>query len=292
MNNYTCNIRAYSQLIAHLTLIEEAIYARLLRRYYAEDSPIVNDTNLIRRWVGARSEVENSSLDNILNEFFVLDDGVWRNERADIDIAAYRNIVEKNRKNGLSGGRPKIPDGQVKPAKKTKKVMAIEEVKAVAEEQTAKANQAVLALVQSAGNQDPADLIEKAQLAVNAGIAAATAQAAVVSGTAKPLITMHAYLEDCKLKSVRPIRDYKSLWEYVDTIKLPVDYVALAWAEFCRRLLPGGSNPTRRQKDWPRTFRVYIENNYLKLWATDGEGKYFLTTQGKQAEKYQNIKSA
>lgn len=100
-------------------------------------------------------------------------------------------------------------------------------------------------------------------------------------------ISLKTFVDECKEKNERPLRDYKPLWDYTEKVGLSEDYVALAWAEFLRRFMPGGSQQEKRQKDWRCTFKKYIENNYFKLWAIDQSGTYFLTTMGKQAEKYQ-----
>lgn len=43
MNYYSHNIGDYAQATMHLSLVEDAIYSRLLRRYYAEEQPIKDD---------------------------------------------------------------------------------------------------------------------------------------------------------------------------------------------------------------------------------------------------------
>jgi hypothetical protein len=63
-----------------------------------------------------------------------------------------------------------------------------------------------------------------------------------------------------------------------------MDFVALAWVEFMRRFGAGGVKEKNRQANWRQTFRNYVERNYLKLWAIDAAGEYFLTTLGKQAQ--------
>ncbi len=97
-------------------------------------------------------------------------------------------------------------------------------------------------------------------------------------------IALKTFLADCKANDIRPIRDYEPLWTYTRTAKLPDDYVALAWVEFCRRFGAGGVKEANVQKDWRKTFRNYVENNYLHLWGVDGNGEYYLTAQGKQAQ--------
>lgn len=103
---------------------------------------------------------------------------------------------------------------------------------------------------------------------------------------------LKTFLADCKAKAERPIRDYEPLWAYTRTAGLPDDFVALAWVEFCRRFSTGGVKEASTQKNWRQTFRNYVERNYLKLWAIDREGEYFLTADGKQAQKVHASKEA
>lgn len=105
-------------------------------------------------------------------------------------------------------------------------------------------------------------------------------------------VALQTFLEDCTTKGERPLRDYAPLWRYAESAGLPQDFIALAWVEFRRRFLPGGTGETKRYKDWRQAFRKYVEGNYLKLWAIDGNGAYFLTTLGKQAQKIFESKDA
>jgi phage replication O-like protein O len=99
-----------------------------------------------------------------------------------------------------------------------------------------------------------------------------------------PRIELKTFLEDCKEKGERPLRDYTPLWTYVNDARLPMDFVALAWVEFMRRFGAGGVKEKNKQANWRQTFRNYVERNYLKLWAIDPNGAYFLTTMGRQAQ--------
>lgn len=95
MNYYSHNIGDYAQATMHLSLIEDAIYSRLLRRYYAEEAPIVDDVQQVCRWVGARSDEEREAVSLVLREFFHLEDGYWHNKRADEEITAYQSKSAK-----------------------------------------------------------------------------------------------------------------------------------------------------------------------------------------------------
>lgn len=108
------------------------------------------------------------------------------------------------------------------------------------------------------------------------------------AGGKRSAICLRTFLDCCEEAKERPVRDYQPLWQYVESVGLDTEMVALAWAEFCRQMLPGGVNASKRQADWRKTFRNYVEKNYLKLWAIDPEGKFFLTTAGKTAQKMQD----
>lgn len=95
MNYYSHNIGDYAQATLHLSLVEDAIYSRLLRRYYAEEAAIIDDLQQVCRWVGARTEEEKEAVSLVLREFFTLDAGYWHNKRADEEIAAYQSKSAK-----------------------------------------------------------------------------------------------------------------------------------------------------------------------------------------------------
>ncbi len=107
MNYYSHNIGDYAQATMHLSLLEDAIYSRLLRRYYAEEQPILDNLQQVFRWVGARTDEEKEATSLVLGEFFDLRDGYWHNKRADVEIAAYHVKAETAKANGKRGGRPK-----------------------------------------------------------------------------------------------------------------------------------------------------------------------------------------
>lgn len=97
-------------------------------------------------------------------------------------------------------------------------------------------------------------------------------------------VRLQTFLDECKANGDRPVRDHKPLWDYCKKAKLPQDFVALAWVEFCRRFTGDGTDAATLQKDWRRKFQKYVEGNYYRLWAIGDDGAYYLTTQGKQAQ--------
>ncbi|WCE06529.1 YdaU family protein [Pseudoxanthomonas sp. JBR18] len=106
MNYYEHHIGDYAAATAHLSLIEDALFSRMLRRYYLQETPLPGDVAQVARLCGARSPDEVAAVGVVLDEFFHLEDDGWHNKRADEEIERYRAKVDAARENGKKGGRP------------------------------------------------------------------------------------------------------------------------------------------------------------------------------------------
>lgn len=104
------------------------------------------------------------------------------------------------------------------------------------------------------------------------------------TGAKSTAVEFKTFIAKCKAENEKPISDYKPLFDYTDRVSLPAEFVQLAWFEFGRIFGDGGVKESRRQKDWRKTFRNYVEKGYLKLWWLNGE-TFELTTAGKQAQR-------
>ena len=89
MNYYEHHIGDYAAATGHLSLVEDAVYTRMLRRYYLTESPLPADWQQVARLVGARSDDELAAVRAILGEFFTMTDDGYRQKRADEVIAAF-----------------------------------------------------------------------------------------------------------------------------------------------------------------------------------------------------------
>lgn len=124
MNYYSHNIGDYAQATMHLSLLEDAIYSRLLRRYYAEESALINDMAMLCRWVGARTEEEREAVEIVVNEFFTLqDDGLLHNKRADEEIAAFKEKSTKAQQSAAKRWESNV-NASPTPKKEPRKSMA------------------------------------------------------------------------------------------------------------------------------------------------------------------------
>lgn len=90
MNYYEHHIGDYAAATAHLSLLEDAVYSRLLRRYYLQEAPLPADERQVARLAGARTPEEVAAVQAVLAEFFTLEADGWHNKRADEEIARYR----------------------------------------------------------------------------------------------------------------------------------------------------------------------------------------------------------
>lgn len=73
------------------------------------------------------------------------------------------------------------------------------------------------------------------------------------------------------------------IFEWAASVKLPREWIALAWWVFEGRYTEG-SGAAKKYTNWRQTFRDHVQRDFLKLWAISRDGDYYLTTTGKQAQ--------
>ncbi len=95
MNFYEHHIGDWDSATAHLSLLEEAVYGRLIRLYYRTEKPIPADVNQACRLVRAATKQERQAVQIVLSEFFVQGPDGWRQKRCDEEIDRYREKCEK-----------------------------------------------------------------------------------------------------------------------------------------------------------------------------------------------------
>lgn len=89
MHYFEHHIGDYAAATSHLSLVEDAVYSRMLRRYYLTEAPLPADWMQVARLSGARTDDELSAVKAVLAEFFVLTDEGYRQKRADLEIAEF-----------------------------------------------------------------------------------------------------------------------------------------------------------------------------------------------------------
>lgn len=107
MNYWPRWINAIKKRTASLSLMQMGAYDRLLDHYYAEDGPLPGTAIECCRIVGAVTKQEQDAVRFVLERFFSLKDGKYRNERADEEILLALPKIASAKANGAKGGRPK-----------------------------------------------------------------------------------------------------------------------------------------------------------------------------------------
>lgn len=108
MHYYSFHPSDYLKDTAHLSLLEDVTYRRLIDFYYQSEAPIPVGTQSVAR----RLRLDTQTVDLILSEFFELREDGWHQSRCDDEIAAYHALCERNRINGKAGGRRKKTQSQ------------------------------------------------------------------------------------------------------------------------------------------------------------------------------------
>lgn len=89
MNYYEHHIGDYAEATSHLSFVEDAAYARCIRKYYSSEQPLPPDIKAVQRLVGARTREERQAVETVLKEFFDLRQDGWHNRRCDEELGRY-----------------------------------------------------------------------------------------------------------------------------------------------------------------------------------------------------------
>jgi len=104
-------------------------------------------------------------------------------------------------------------------------------------------------------------------------------------GKAKGTVTLTTYLANCEAEGAEAIPAGDAVFAYAEQVGLPREFLALAWRWFKGKYGPDGSGKAKRYTDWRAVFRNAVKECWPKYWAIDQSGAYYLTTQGKQAQR-------
>lgn len=98
MNYYPFHIGDYARDTAHLSILEDGAYRRLIDLYYATEKPLAKDRTKLYRLVRAQSKAERSAIDTVLAEFFSETEMGWTHTRCDTEIAKAKEKSDKARR--------------------------------------------------------------------------------------------------------------------------------------------------------------------------------------------------
>lgn len=106
MNYYPHHIGDYITATAHLTMLEDGAYRRLLDLYYSTEQALPRERKALYRLARARTKEEQEAVDIVIEEFFSDTDDGWFHSRCDEEIEKAQVLAERARANGKKGGRP------------------------------------------------------------------------------------------------------------------------------------------------------------------------------------------
>ncbi len=95
MNYYEHHLGDYLRDTAHLSMVEDGAYRRLLDAYYIKELPLPKAVRDVYRLVRAGSKVERDAVSIVLDEFFSEAADGWRHKRCDTEIARYQDKQAK-----------------------------------------------------------------------------------------------------------------------------------------------------------------------------------------------------
>lgn len=86
MNYYEHHLGDYLRDTAHLSMLEDGAYRRLLDAYYIKERPLPHSPKEVYRLVRAASKLERDAVQTVLTEFFEETREGWRQRRCDAEI--------------------------------------------------------------------------------------------------------------------------------------------------------------------------------------------------------------
>lgn len=95
MNYYPHHIGDYTKDTAHLSMLEDGAYRRLIDIYYTQEKALPLDLKVAHRLCRAITTQEKKTVEIVLNEFFTKTDDGWHHKRCDHEI---EQAQEKTRK--------------------------------------------------------------------------------------------------------------------------------------------------------------------------------------------------
>jgi uncharacterized protein YdaU (DUF1376 family) len=91
LNYFELHVGDYDAATAHLSMLEDAAYGRMMRIYYRTEKPLPADLKQVCRLVRAQTRPERDAVQAVLDEFFELQDDGWHQARCDQELQAYRD---------------------------------------------------------------------------------------------------------------------------------------------------------------------------------------------------------
>ncbi len=94
-------------------------------------------------------------------------------------------------------------------------------------------------------------------------------------------IVFKTWLSEIKARGERAVTDYKPIWRYCDAVKIPSEWIEIAWALFVERYSHDEKAKRKRYIDWRGVFLRAVKGNWFGLWYySEKDGQFRLTSVG------------
>lgn len=97
MNYYEHHLGDYLRDTAHLSMLEDGAYRRLLDAYYIREAPLPSSIREVFRLVRASSKRDREAVETVLREFFVESLEGWTHARCAREISRFMDKQRKAR---------------------------------------------------------------------------------------------------------------------------------------------------------------------------------------------------
>jgi uncharacterized protein YdaU (DUF1376 family) len=99
----------YGRDTAHLSMVEDSAYRRLLDHYYSTERPISTNVEHVVRICRAFAPGEQEAVRFVLQQFFTEQSDGWHNRRVDLELQKRQEIAEKRSKAGKVSAQKRSP---------------------------------------------------------------------------------------------------------------------------------------------------------------------------------------
>lgn len=301
MNYYEHHIGDFLKKTAHLSLLKEGIYRRLLDRYYITEEPLPADLKKCCEFARAITKAERDAVADVVSEFFTLEADGYHQGRADEEIERYQE-GEPDRQ----AKRESDAERQRRSRERRKHLFDELRKHNIVPDFKAK-NSELEAMLSRVTNGDasrgPVTPVTRDNTAThyplpNTQYPKKEIPPPAAQGSPQPdkpskpkrekapEVTLAEWLEVIRGKGEKAIPTDDTVFAYADGIGLPREFLHVAWFAFRAKYT---AEPTSGQKqkayaNWRAVFRNAVRDNWLKLWYLDGQ-QYALTTAGQQAQR-------
>lgn len=268
MNYYEIHIGDYIKATAHLSMLEDAAYRRLMDAYYTREAPLPLDRKAVHKLARAQSKDERAAVDYVLDEFFTQADDGWHQSRCDEEIMKYHEKAPR-----VQEKRENAKERQQR--SRERRAAMFDELRShgITAPWDAKTSelQTLLSRAQERVSHAPVtrdDTATQSPVTSKPPISFANAQEIAPPVTAKSKSKVFAsWLADIRKTGEKPVSAYQPVWAYAEQAGLPAEWIELAWMRFRQRYENDEKAKRKRYTDWRRVFLNAVEGNWLGLWC-------------------------